>query len=154
MAGVYRLVAPRRLSREDRDLIRQEVAAGASQAEVARRWGLAESTVSRIVRRVDRSAPPSAVLPRDRLVALLVDVQMTVPEIARTLMTNEELVRQSLKRHKLPLVSDGWLRQRYIEEGGTLETLATEAHCSHMAIQRYLRRAGIPLRARGRRPPG
>jgi AraC-like DNA-binding protein len=152
MAGVYRLVKPRRLSRESHDLVRHEVAAGISQAEVARRWDLAESTVSRIVRRVDRSAPPAAVLPRDLLVALLVDAQMTVPEIARTLTSSEEFVRQSLKRHKLPLVSVGWLRQRYVDEGGTLETLAAEAHCSHTAIHRHLRRAGVPLRARGRRP--
>lgn len=72
---------PKKLLSEDRDGIRQLVAGGLSQAEVARRAGVAESTVSRTVRGVDRSSPPSKVIPLDVLLAEQ-ERTLTVPQIA------------------------------------------------------------------------
>lgn len=77
---------------------------------------------------------------------------LTVPQIARSLQLDVGLVRQSLRRHHLPLVGDDWLRNRYLEAGLTVDEMGAEAGCHGTMIHRYLLRAGIPVRPRGRRP--
>lgn len=90
----------RRLSDTERARIRDLVAGGLSQAEVARREGLAESTVSRLVRGVDRRVLPE-VLER-QVVEPLHRAGLTGPEIAAELGVDHDLVRRSLRRHRHP----------------------------------------------------
>lgn len=141
-----------RVPDEDRARIRARVAEGVSQAEVARREGLAESTVSRIVRDVDRAWQPE-VLERPT-VQPLHQAGMTPAQIAASLVVDEDMVRRCLRRHFLPMVSDDWLRKRYLESGHTTTEISAEIGCSAMIVHRYLRRAAIPTRPRGPRPAG
>ncbi len=139
------------LSDRERAHIRALVASGLAQAEVARREGLAESTVSRIVRHVDRQVL-AEVLER-KVVEAPHRAGLTSPEIAAELGVDHDLVRRSLRRHHLPLVSDGWLWERYIDAERTTAEMGEEAACHWTMIHRYLLRAGIPVRSRGRRRP-
>ncbi len=147
--GLRSLAAVPWLPDTDRARIRALVAGGLSQAEVARRERLAESTVSRIVRGVDRRVLPE-VLGR-QVVEPVHRAGRTAPEIAVELGVDHELVRRSLRRHRLPLVSDGWLWERYIDGERTTTEMGEEAACHPTMIHRYLLRAGIPVRSRGRR---
>ncbi len=128
--------------------IRAALAQGRSQVEVARREGLAESTVSRIVRDVERSVQPE-VLERDVVERL--HEGLTVRQMAAELEVDEDLVRRSLRRYRLPLVSSDWLRQRYLEGGLTIAEMAAEADCHPSMMLRYMVRAGIPRRRTGYR---
>lgn len=138
-----------RLSDARRASIRSSLAEGRSQAWVARREGVAESTVSRIARDVDRSVVPG--VPDRTVVEPLHLAGMTVGEIAATLGVDKGLVRRSLRRYRLPLVSDGWLRQRYLKAGLTIAKMAAEAGCHPSMTLRYMIRAGIPRRRTGYR---
>lgn len=113
-----------------------------SQAEVGRLEDVSASTVSRIARDVNRTLPPSAVIAREVL-APLVEAMLSVPQMAEVLELDPGLVRRSLRRNRIRIVSNSWLRRRYGQEGATVKTLATEAGCSKSLIYRYLHQAGL-----------
>jgi hypothetical protein len=74
---------------------------------------------------------------------------LTVSVMAEELGVEELMVRQSLRRHRLSMVSEQWLRRRYLDDGATMEAMAEELGCTFATIFKAIHRAGIPSR-----PPG
>jgi transposase-like protein len=56
------------------------------------------------------------------------------------------------ERSDLRLTDEDWLRQRYVEDGQTVRTIAAELGYSPDTVSRALRTAGIPTRGRGAQP--
>lgn len=79
----------------------------------------------------------------------MLDAGLTLTAMARDLGIPEDKVRRSLRRYRLPMVSERWLRQRYVHDGATMEAIAAEMGCSFTTIFKAIHRAHIPTR-----PPG
>ena len=99
----------------------------------------------------------AAEIPEAELEQLYLRERLSTRQIAALYHVNKGTVADLLRGHGIPLgwhppasVTAEWLRREYAEKGRTLKELAAEVDSSPVALSRWAKKWGIPVRPRGR----